>query len=233
MQVMKRVVGVLLLVALVGCLAPKGVYVHDISQYDFRDGDILLQHIPSRLCSVIADVTESQYSHCGMVVHKSGRPYVLEAIGPVRYTPIRAWLGRGVRGRFTQLRPRNLSRVQIAAAIKGAEAFLGRPYDIQYELDDRKIYCSELTYKAYLNGCGVEIGKKEPLKSMNWKPNEDFIRHLTGGELPLNRLIVTPESLTRDSDVKLVYSTFPSRADEPVYDTSFRTGTSALYSNVT
>lgn len=224
-HIMKKVLGALLLLVLVGCLPYKTAYIYDISQYDFQDGDILLQHIPSQLCSVIADITESQYSHCGMIVYRGGRPYVLEAIGPVRYTSISTWLSRGARGRFTQLRPKNLSKAQIAAAIKEAQQFLGRPYDIQYELDDEKIYCSELTYKAYLKGCGTEIGEKELLKSMKWKQHEDFIRYLAGGELPLDRLIVTPESLTRDSDVKLVYSTFPPRADEPVYDTSVLTGT--------
>ena len=40
----------------------------DLSKYDFCEGDILLQHLPSKLGSVITDVTNSQYSHCGMVL---------------------------------------------------------------------------------------------------------------------------------------------------------------------
>src|SRR5579872_879932 len=36
----------------------------DLSQFDFRSGDILFQHLPGKLGSVICDVTNSPLSHC-------------------------------------------------------------------------------------------------------------------------------------------------------------------------
>lgn len=210
---------------LIGCSGSKMIYAGDVSIYDFKDGDIVFQHIPSYLCSVIADVTDSQYSHCGIVVLKNGQPYVLEAIGPVRYTPIKAWINRGAGGKFTQVRPKNLSKKQIMKSIQEAQKLLGRPYDIQYELDEEKIYCSELVYKAFLRGCNIKIGEKETLGSLNWEPHEKFIRYLAHGELPLNRVMVTPESLVRSRKVELIYSSFPPRLDEPMYSTSHLKGT--------
>ena len=62
--------------------------VVDISQYDFREGDVLLQHFASKLGSVIADVTDSQYSHCGIVLRRDDQPYVIVAIGTVRIVPV-------------------------------------------------------------------------------------------------------------------------------------------------
>ena len=55
---------------------------------DVRHGDFIFQHLPSDLTQMIADVSEGQYSHCGVIIEKRGRFYVLEAIGPVRETPL-------------------------------------------------------------------------------------------------------------------------------------------------
>ena len=76
----------------------------DLSQHDFRSGDIVFQHLPGKLGSVICEVTDSPLSHCGMVVDRKGELHVIEAIGPVRYISLKKWLKQGDRGRFTQLR---------------------------------------------------------------------------------------------------------------------------------
>jgi hypothetical protein len=184
---------------------------HSFDQREFKTGDILLQHIPSHLTSVIKDATNSQYSHCGMVVYLHNKIYVLEAIGPVKYTPLNRWLKQG-RDNYTQIRPLNMDRRKIARVIQEAEKMLGKPYDIQYDLDEEKIYCSELLYKAFLRGAGMKIGKIEKLGDLNWKPHEKFIRYLCKGELPLDREMVTPESLVHDKKFELVRSTFPKRS---------------------
>ncbi|HEY2253333.1 MAG TPA: YiiX/YebB-like N1pC/P60 family cysteine hydrolase, partial [Planctomycetaceae bacterium] len=157
----------------------------DLSQFDFRSGDIVFQHLPSKLGSVICDVTNSPLSHCGMIVERKDELYVIEAIGPVRYISLKKWLKQGDKGRFMQMRVKDLGRKQLESTVEAAEVMLGRPYDIQYELDDEKIYCSELVYKAYLRGAEIEVGAQEELGNLNWQGNEDFIRAITGGSLPL------------------------------------------------
>ena len=214
--------------ALIVCLAAAPMAMagtRDLSIYDFQQGDILLQHVPSYLCSVVADVTSSWYSHCGLIVYRQGKPYVLEAIGTVRYTPIRDWLGRGVFGWFTQIRVKGLAKGHLAKVVAEAEKMLGRPYDIQYELDDRKIYCSELVYKAFRRGARIETGKRQRLRDLKWRPHEKFIRHLAGGVLPLAREMVTPQSLKDSPNTELVYSSFPPRADAPKYELAVLQGT--------
>jgi hypothetical protein len=196
----------------------------DLSRYDFRSGDVLFQHLPSRLGSVICDVTDSQLSHCGLVVMRQGQPYVLEAIGPVRFIKLQDWLKQGDRLRFQQMRLRDATPKQISDSLLEAGKLLGRPYDIQYELDEDKIYCSELVYKAFLRGAKIEVGEKQPLKDLNWRPHELFIRALAGGELPLDREMVTPDSVARSPKLKLVYSTFPAREDEPLHDQTVLAG---------
>lgn len=217
---------VLCLVALTA-VAGKSLKVaeRDLSQYDFRDGDIVFQHLPSKLGSVICEVTDSPLSHCGMIVHRGGEPWVLEAVGPVRYIRLAKWLKQGDRGRFAQMRVKEASGEQIAAAIREAELLLGRPYDIQYELDEEKIYCSELVYKAYERGAGIEVGSREILGDLNWRSQEAFIRAIAGGELPLKRVMVTPASIARDPGIKLLHTSFPPRRDEPLYNQDILRGT--------
>ena len=99
-----------------GKSAPEAVV--DIAELDLRDGDIVFQHLPGKLCSVICDVTDSQMSHCGMVVHRKGEPQVIEAIGPVRYVSFKNWLKQGDRGRFAQMRAKDATDDQIAKTIK-------------------------------------------------------------------------------------------------------------------
>ena len=214
-----------LLGCLAGCLLGKSGSTQDLSIYDFRQGDILLQHIPSHLCSVIADVTQSQYSHCGIVVYRRGEAFVLEAIGPVKCTSLRKWLGQGASRLFTQLRVKEATAEQIAGVVAEAKKMLGKPYDIQYELDENKIYCSELIYKAFLRGGSVEVGSKQRLGDMKWRLHEKFIRHLTGGELPLDREIVTPQALVDSPATESVYSSFPPPADAPRYGVNVLEGT--------
>lgn len=218
-------VWVIVCLILLGAGKSKRVSPVDLSKYDFREGDVLLQHLPSKLGSVITDITDSQYSHCGIVMLQEGRLHVLEAIGPVRIVSIGKWIRQGHRRQFTQLRPENLSQDQIADVILEAKKMLGRPYDIQYELDDKKIYCSELVYKAFRRALDIEVGKRQTLGELNWKPHTKFIRVITGGELPLERVMVTPESLVRGQHLKFVYSTFPTRKREPLYNSSMLSGT--------
>ncbi len=192
---------------------PKGV-----SGHDFKNGDILLQHLPGRLSSVIADVTGSRYSHCGMIVIKYSKTFVLEAIGPVKHTPVEKWINAGFNGYYAHYRPKHLSGDQFTKALKEAKTHVGKPYDIQYELDDKKIYSSELIYKVFLEGCNVEIGQKKTLGSLNWRPHETFFRNIADGELPLNRLIVTPESLTHSPNLELIFSNFPDSTEKIIAD---------------
>jgi hypothetical protein len=196
----------------------------DPAVLDVRDGDVFFQHLPGKLGSVIADVTDSSLTHCGMAVHVGGEAHIIEAIGPVRCIPLAKWLKQGDRGHFLQMRLKSLTDDQIAKTVKAAESLLGLPYDLQYELDDQKIYCSELVYKAYVRGAGIEVGKKETLGDLNWRRHEKFIRVLAGGELPLDRQMVTPQSIAGDPQFKLMYSTFPERKSEPRYNESVLAG---------
>lgn len=181
------------------------------SNLDLQEGDFIFQHLPAKLTRVIADVTNSPYSHCGIVVRRGSRFYVLEAVGPVIETPINSWIIRGVGQRITIVRLKEEYRNRIPEIITAARRFMSLPYDIQYEWDDEKIYCSELIYKATERATGIELADFVRLGDLNWQPHEKFIRYIAYGELPLGRRMITPVDLVYSDKVEIIYSSFNKR----------------------
>ena len=82
---------------------------------------------------------------------------------------------------------------------------LGKPYDIRYRLDDEKIYCSELIYKAYLATTGEPVGKLVALGDLDWGPHERFIEQIEGGPVPLDRQMITPRDLAAAQQLALIH----------------------------
>ena len=48
------------------------------------------------------------------------------------------------------------------------EKFKGKKYDIKFEWDDNKIYCSELIWKVYQRSTGIELCKLGKLKDFDF-----------------------------------------------------------------
>lgn len=181
---------------------------------DIRPGDIIFQDIHGQLFRVIEEVSGSRLTHCGIIVRQQGELYVLEAIGPVMLTPLKAWVHRGIGSRFTVVRLKAPHRARVPAIIRAGFTYLNRPYDFQYEMTDDKIYCSELVYKAVEAAAGIRLGPLRRLGDLKWQRHEAFIRMLTGGELPLERTIITPGDLAVSDQVDVVYSNFQRPAPE-------------------
>ncbi len=182
--------------------------VNYVEHVDIQNGDFIFQHLPGDLTEMILEVSGGIYSHCGIVVEKHGTLYVLEAIGPVKETPVNEWIARGKGARFTLVRLKKDYQGQVENMIRSAYRYLGRPYDVQYEWDDEKIYCSELIYKAVLEGAGIRIADFVRLGDLKWQPYEQQIRSLDGGGLPLDRRMITPDAVAFSDKVETIYSSF-------------------------
>lgn len=183
-----------------------GVPLYGYAQYSAKEGDIIFQSLAgTELADVIEGATNSPYSHTGMVIKKNDLWYVREAIDPVQDTPLLFWIARGYNSQFAAFRLKEPYQHYIPMMIKESEKFLGLPYDVLYKLDDEKIYCSELVYKAFKNVSGEKLGRLRKLKELNWKPYKDFIVDLAG-ELPLERQMITPKDLSEAHQLEKVFS---------------------------
>lgn len=175
--------------------------------YEPQEGDIFFQSFPhSGLTDTIEGVTKSPRSHCGILRKHEEGWVIMEAIQPVRETPLADWVRRGREGKFEVFRLKEPYREKIPSMIAAAKTYLGRPYDIHFRFDNERIYCSELVFKAYRDAGGGALGKIQALGEMNWKPHEGFIRELERGSLPLDRKMITPRAVSEAEQLELVYS---------------------------
>jgi hypothetical protein len=176
-------------------------------KYEPKEGDVIFQSLPhGSVVWAIEGVTGSPYSHCGIVCSRNGQWIVYEAYRGVSATPLRTFLLRGRGGGFAVYRLREQYRGHIPETLRCCEKYLGRPYDIRYRMDDEKIYCSELVFKAFRDATdGQQLGTLVKFGDMNWGPYETLIRQIEDGPVPIDREMITPRDLARARQLSPVF----------------------------
>ena len=124
---------------------------------DVREGDVIFQTSLSQQSPLIKMGTRSTITHCGVVVMKDEKPYVLETQKTLVLTPLKKFIARGKDGKYWHKRPK-LDNIKIKYS-----GYLGKPYDLAFKFDNGKFYCSELIYDVYLNQLGVELCKPKTI----------------------------------------------------------------------
>lgn len=169
---------------------------HDVPV--LRDGDLVFQTSLSQQGEAIARATGSPYTHVGVVFLDDGEPIVLEAIGPVVYTPLDEWIIRGKNSHFVVKRlADSLDSWDIAALRRTGERYLGRRYDFYFEWTDQRMYCSELVWKMYSQAMGVRIGELQRLQSFNLSDPlvAQKLRERYANSLPLEERVISPAAM--------------------------------------
>ena len=129
-------------------------------------------------------------------------------------TPLKEFLFRGRNHGFAVYRLRSPYQGHIPAILAKVQRYLGRPYDVRYRMDDEKIYCSELIYKAYQESSdGEQLGRLVRLGDLNWEPYVSTIEHFEQGPVPLDREMITPIELARAEQLELVCAHDMAQAD--------------------
>lgn len=124
----------------------------------WKEGDIVFQISQSAQSKYVQLTTGSPWSHCGIVVEKNKKLYVLEASNVVKLTSLRKWINRG---KYKVVRTRRVFNDPIK--IKYSQ-YLGQPYDLAFKFDNNKMYCSELVYEIYKNQFDIKLGKPKKVK---------------------------------------------------------------------
>ena len=84
---LKVIVTVVILAALGLCLVA--------SPQNFKEGDIVFQISKSKQSPLVQYATLSPWSHCGVIIEKGDKLYVLEASNVVKLTPLDEWKKKG------------------------------------------------------------------------------------------------------------------------------------------
>lgn len=137
----------------------------------FRMGDARLLHGYFPMSRFLANCSNSPFSHTGIIAFEKGGPVVYDTTRPaVARQPFCVWMLDNV-GNFgvKRLRP------EYRSAIPRVLAFCRRvfqeqvPFDYELGLDDSRLYCVEMTQKAYLSA-GIELCKPIALGDMERAP---------------------------------------------------------------
>ena len=175
--------------------------INDTVQQDKAElqfGDIIFQSSKSGQSQAIQLATNSQYSHVGMLFEHDDEWKVLEAVQPVKITPLSKWKKQGdyeyyevkrLKGSDSLLTKSVMEKMKVLGT-----SWLGKDYDIYFDWSDTELYCSELVWKIYKENLGVEIAALRPLKDFDLTHPlvKKTMKERYGDDLPLESMMISP-----------------------------------------
>lgn len=177
----------------------------------YMDGDIIFIQSQSSQSAALREATGSVWTHVGLLIKQNSAWYVAEAIGPVVSTPINDFIARSKNKAYQVYRFRHFDPATMRTAMLEAIKKYNKPYDIYFEFDNTRTYCSELTYKVMLDVTGFGLGRVQKMNEM--KLDGPYVKALVqkrlteiGKTLNLDEDIITPVSQMVSSDVTLIKS---------------------------
>ena len=183
-------------------------------EQQIQDGDIIFQTSQSKQCEAVRIATNSKFSHCGIVYEIEGKKYVFEAVQPVKTTPLSEWIKHGNDNKFLVKRLKNKSKIitpEVISKMKNyGKQFNNRDYDLFFEWTDEKIYCSELVWKIYKNGAGIELCPLEKLKNFNLANEKvkKILKERYSNKIPLEESVVAPSQLVNSPLLETIIDTY-------------------------
>ncbi|MBN1255892.1 MAG: YiiX family permuted papain-like enzyme [Deltaproteobacteria bacterium] len=191
---MKKIfIALLVLLGLLSC--------RPASEYQPQNGDIIFHASQSSQSLAIQKATKSQYSHMGIIFLQNGTPFVFEAVGPVKFTPLRDWVARGNGKHYVVKRLANAQEVITKEAanrmVEVGELFEGKPYDLYFEWSDNRVYCSELVWKIYKQALNLEIGELQTMAEFDLTDPlvQKKIRERFGDSVPKDEKVISPAAI--------------------------------------
>lgn len=174
---------------------------------ELKDGDIIFQTSQSSQSKAIQLATGSKYSHCGLIFKRKIEQddwCVLEAVQPVKWTPLTEWINRG-EGRHYVVKRLITDPMITDETLKElrtiSESYLGKNYDIHFDWSDDKIYCSELVWKSYYRLNKFVVGDLETLGDFDLTNNavKQKLNERYGNNIPLNDTVISPKAIFNSS----------------------------------
>ena len=201
------VAGLLWLIGLSLCGAADFMYLEERGAAVPQDGDIVFHESNSRQSPIIKLAQHSRWTHCGIVFHIGDRAYVYEAVEPVKYTPLDDWIARGKNGVYCAKRLRDPLPDSSIARMKAVGArYKGRHYDTLFQWSDKRMYCSELVWKIYSQGAGIDLCEPERFSDfpISAPPVKKLIKQRYGDRFDPAEQIVSPRAIHKSRLLKEV-----------------------------
>lgn len=166
------------------------------------DGDIIFHESLSNQSQAIKQAQRCRWTHCGIVFHINGKPYVYEAVEPVKYTPLQEWIDRG-KNQSCQVKrlKKGLSKEELRKMKEVGIRYRGKHYDALFQWSDERIYCSELVWKVYEKGAGIKLCEPKTFSELSLDSPEvqSLIQKRYKNALDMSELIVPPADIFNSS----------------------------------
>jgi len=179
-----------------------------------HDGDLIFQTSESSQCEAVRIATNSKFSHCGLIYNVNGNWFVYEAVQPVKLTRLEEWIKHGKGHKYVIKRLKNADAVLTPATLQKmkdySQGFMGKEYDAYFDWSDTRIYCSELIWKIYKNGAGIELSKLKQLKDFNLTDPrvEKIVKERYGNNIPLEEKVLAPVDLVNSDLLKTIIDNY-------------------------
>ena len=166
-------------------------------KYTPKDGDIIFQSSKSFQSTAIKIGTVSKYSHCGIIVMRNDKPYVLEAHKGVELTPLNKWIDRGVLcNHYKIMRLKDSKKLKVNYT-------LGIPYDLDFRFNNGKYYCSELVWDIYKDN-NIDLCNPKQLKEYHFLNVPLVKKKIKERGFTLEQSVVAPSDLVKSNKLKTV-----------------------------
>ncbi|PKA10458.1 peptidoglycan peptidase [Leptospira meyeri] len=183
-----------------------------IKSSDLMEGDIIFHESNSEQANAIKAATKSRYTHVGIIFKYDNEYKVLEAVEPVRITPLSFFIKRGQKNHYVIKRLKNrekaLTNTTIQEMKQYGDSLLGRHYDIYFGWQDDRIYCTELVWKLYDKFTGKKLGDLKTLKDFDLSsPKVQYLmKKRYGNDIPYSEPVISPIDMFNSSELITIIS---------------------------
>lgn len=165
--------------------------------YTPQQGDVIFHVSESSQSAAIKLGTLSRYSHCGLIIKKNGKLYVLEAENGVELTPIRQWLKRGkMCHHYRVMRLKDEQTLNLPYK-------LGGRYDRAFRFNNGKYYCSELVWELYGKN-NINLCASKELQDYHFLYLPMVQKHIKSRGFTMEQKVVAPIDLVKSHKLKTV-----------------------------
>jgi len=178
-------------------------------------GDIVFTRTGGPIFTNVAVTTLSWTSHVGIIVDYNNGDWIVAESGVpfVRKTPLRKFLGHSANQEFSINRLKaEPNDKQKWAMLRFADAQLGKPYCLGFDLRSNHTFCSKFVHDAVYESTHQSIGEVETFDHLlHRNPNAPlwFWRAWFLGSIPWERTTITPASELQSPFLTIVAQNHP------------------------
>ena len=96
----------------------------------------------------------------------------------------------------------------VVGCAPGGEQLVRKDYDPYFEWSDDRIYCSELVWKVFDRGAGIQVGLQQTMADfdLSHPTVEAKVQERYGDRIPLDEVVVSPVAIFDAANLETVYA---------------------------